>query len=171
MNFLNLETLQIEKSSFVEGNDIHLEIDPNCPFKKMQSLVNEAVSTIYRNKESSLPFNFKFNVVLIDDVDDPLKKEELMDMVECVANVVNSEVFSTITTDTLRKRERRLDIPENLKPFIYASLSAVKKMINYETHFTSFNVQIDFSFKTQGKVKTLAQYSLIEQNDKVLNSK
>ena len=74
-------------------------------------------------------------------------------------NVISAIFFDVITTSKGRKRERRLDVPEQLK-VLKTNMSLLKRAINAQTQCDVFNLTITWPQK-DGSVLT---YGLVSQS-------
>jgi hypothetical protein len=63
---------------------------------------------------------------------------------ETVVNVVVAAFFRKMTTNGSRTRERRLDVPENIK-VLKTNMSLLKRAINAKTLVDCFNITICWS--------------------------
>jgi hypothetical protein len=61
---------------------------------------------------------------------------------ESAVNVILAAFFRNIRVDKGRPRERRLDVPENLKGDVHCSLALLKNAINYRTLVDRFQLEI-----------------------------
>lgn len=166
MKFLNLDTLKIEEAKTgVRTWEYECTIDPNWTLKEF----NAALLGCIKNKNSwaSTKVNcFKFNISIVDDVESPLADEEVVDLATSAANLIDGAIFNSILIPNKgRNRERRLDVPEELKKNLYTSMGIVKNAINTLTIINKFNIEIVFNLyntTTKSSEKVL-EYTLVEQ--------
>lgn len=166
MKFLNLESLKIEEvKTGVRTWEYDSEVDPNWTLKQF----NGALLGSIKNKSAWAPTKvncFKFNITIVDDVDAPLADEEIVDMATSAANLINGAIFNGILIPGKgRQRERRLDVPEELKHSLNASLGVIKDAINTLTTINKFNIEITFYLKNAVKntSEKILEYTLVNQ--------
>ena len=69
--------------------------------------------------------------------------EELSEEVfETAVNVLVAEFFKGIRINQGRQRERRLDVPDELKQNVHCNMSLLKNAINYNTLIDKFQLGI-----------------------------
>lgn len=135
LKYLNLEILQAEE--YKKGTTIITQLKIEKDFS-LKSLYDRAEKTIHnRFKDlSNKVYNFIFYINYFDD-----KNLDEADF-ETAVNVILTAFFKQITTDKGRPRERRLDVPENLKIEVNCSLGLIKEAINHQTLTDRFQLEI-----------------------------
>lgn len=78
-------------------------------------------------------------------------------------NVINAAVFEYMMVDgaVARKREHRLNAPDNLIRGVHASVGIIKKACNYELKSDVFNIVINLTEHREGP-DTYLQYVLVD---------
>ena len=78
-------------------------------------------------------------------------------------NVINAAIFEYMTADgdIKRKREHRLNAPDNLIRGVHASVGLIKKACNYELKSDVFNIVINLTEHREGP-DTYLQYVLVD---------
>lgn len=136
LNYLDLADLEIK--SITKGNEIvtkgvNIEINENMTINEMTLVSKEAVKSILENLNPNKIYNFIFDVI----------PEELSEEVfETAVNVLVAEFFKGIRINQGRQRERRLDVPDELKRNVHCNMSLLKNAINYNTLIDKFQLDI-----------------------------
>ena len=136
LNYLDLADLKIK--SITKGNEIvtkgvNIEINENMTINEMTLVSKEAVKSILENLNPNKIYNFIFDVI----------PEELSEEVfETAVNVLVAEFFKGIRINQGRQRERRLDVPDELKRNVHCNMSLLKNAINYNTLIDKFQLDI-----------------------------
>ena len=136
LNYLDLTDLKIK--SITKGNEIvtkvvNIEINEDMSINEMTLVSKEAVKSILENLNPNKIYNFIFDVIL----------EELSEEVfETAVNVLVAEFFKGIRINQGRQRERRLDVPDELKQNVHCNMSLLKNAINYNTLIDKFQLGI-----------------------------
>lgn len=77
-------------------------------------------------------------------------------------NVINAAIFEYMMADGVkRKREHRLNAPDNLIRGVHASVGIIKKACNYELKSDIFNIVINLTEHREG-LDTYLQYLLVD---------
>ena len=136
LNYLDLADLKIK--SITKGNEIvtkgvNIEINEDMSINEMTLVSKEAVKSILENLNTNKIYNFIFDVI----------SEELSEEVfETAVNVLVAEFFKSIRINQGRQRERRLDVPDELKQNVHCNMSLLKNAINYNTLIDKFQLDI-----------------------------
>ena len=136
LNYLDLGDLKIK--SITKGNEIvtkgvNIEINEDMSINEMTLVSKEAVKSILENLNPNKIYNFIFDVI----------PEELSEEVfETAINVLVAEFFKGIRINQGRQRERRLDVPDELKQNVHCNMSLLKNAINYNTLIDKFQLDI-----------------------------
>ena len=79
-------------------------------------------------------------------------------------NVINAAIFEYMMIDDgiKRKREYRLNAPDNLIRGVHASVGLIKKACNYELKSDIFNIVINHLTKPHDGPETYLQYLLVD---------
>lgn len=170
MRFLNLETLGFNEKAVVDHEwKFTFSLTPNETLKSIKGTIDQVVGSFDAGfNELQGTNSFIFDVVMIDDVNDPLRNEEIGDLAESIANIVNSSLFTKLCASGVgRKRERRLDVPDNIKLNTYASMALIKSAINTQTICDVFNVRMNFTLVNPANMmlnEPILTYDLVEQD-------
>jgi hypothetical protein len=137
MEYINLKNLKIESTqpddkieacmTMVSYDDLKSMVEQ---FPAMEAAVKKVVDTIDR---PSRPHRFEFEVISTESLDE--------DAFESAVKLITAAFFGVIVGDKGRKRERRLDVPENLKT-LNCNMSLLKCAINYQTVVDKFQLEI-----------------------------
>lgn len=139
MQYVNLNTLKIETTNPEDKIMINAAI---VPYDDLQSISCQWLNTIAAVKKAfevidrpTRPYKFEFEV----QTDEELSVESF----ESAVKLILAAAFETILVDTKkgRPRERRLDVPENLKT-LNCNMSLLKNAINYQTLVDKFQIEI-----------------------------
>lgn len=139
MQYVNLNTLKIETTTPEDKIMINAAI---VPYDDLQSISCQWLNTIAAVKKAfevidrpTRPYKFEFEV----QADEELSVESF----ESAVKLILAAAFETILVDTKkgRPRERRLDVPENLKT-LNCNMSLLKNAINYQTLVDKFQIEI-----------------------------
>ena len=136
LNYLDIADLKIK--SITKGNEIvtkgvNIEINEDMSINEMTLVSKEAVKSILENLNPNKIYNFIFDVI----------PEELSEEVfETAINVLVAEFFKGIRINQGRQRERRLDVPDELKQNVHCNMSLLKNAINYNTLIDKFQLDI-----------------------------
>ena len=139
MQYVNLNTLKIETTTPEDKIMINAAI---VPYDDLQSISCQWLNTIAAVKKAfevidrpTRPHKFEFEV----QADEELSVESF----ESAVKLILAAAFETILVDTKkgRPRERRLDVPENLKT-LNCNMSLLKNAINYQTLVDKFQIEI-----------------------------
>lgn len=137
MEYINLKNLKIESTqpddkieacmTMVSYDDLKSMVEQ---FPAMEAAVKKVVDTIDR---PSRPHRFEFEVISAESLDE--------NAFESAVKLITAAFFGIIVGDKGRKRERRLDVPENLKT-LNCNMSLLKCAINYQTVVDKFQLEI-----------------------------
>ena len=136
LNYLDLGDLKIK--SITKGNEIvtkgvNIEINEDMSINEMTLVSKEAVKNLLKDLDPNKIYNFIFDVI----------PEELSEEVfETAINVLVAEFFKGIRINQGRQRERRLDVPDELKQNVHCNMSLLKNAINYNTLIDKFQLDI-----------------------------
>lgn len=139
MQYVNLNTLKIETTTPEDKIMINAAI---VPYDDLQSISCQWLNTVAAVKKAfevidrpTRPYKFEFEV----QADEELSVESF----ESAVKLILAAAFETILVDTKkgRPRERRLDVPENLKT-LNCNMSLLKNAINYQTLVDKFQIEI-----------------------------
>lgn len=136
LKYLDLDKLKIEKisntSDTIITKGVSGNISADVSLKDINSVAIELVDELLVNLDNSKIYNFCID--LMDELDE--------ENFETVVNVVVAAFFRKMTTNGSRARERRLDVPDNLKERVFCNMSLVKSAINAATLVDRFQLVI-----------------------------
>lgn len=138
MYFVDLEELKIKKAFNYHTMQFPIEIDATDTIMQMAQKIKDSIPVFDKEVELEVFINVPLNISnsggdlsLIDDV------------FTCATNLILAEIKNKLVKSSQgRVRERRLDVPENLKT-LNADMSLVKRLINSATWLNRFNVEVD----------------------------
>ena len=136
LDYLDLASL--ETKTIADGNEIitkgiSIKINENMNINEIMAISEEAVKNLLADLNPDKIYNFAFDLI----------SEELPEEVfETVVNVLVAAFFQGMRIDEGRPRERRLDVPDNLKGCVHCSLGVRKSAINYRTLVDRFQLEI-----------------------------
>lgn len=145
MYFLNLDKLKIEKNGSCLSQGFTLPDLKDKSLVEIKQICDENLTLENLKKSENLAADFFLFQVHIDNTDSlntAATDEEASDFLVWV-NVIASSFLRKLTTPSRRKRDYRLDVPENLK-VTNISLGVLKDAINYITLKDKFNLKIKY---------------------------
>lgn len=117
------------------GDD--LVVDGNSLFQ-LTKIINSALDTIMPTSKSAYPCVFRFYI----NKDDPNMNTDAAEFLSIV-NLILPLVFQRLVMSEPREREKRLDVPDKLKP-LKCSMGAAKRMVNYVMLRDKINIIIEY---------------------------
>ena len=139
MYFADFNKLKIITDYNFKHETFTLELEPETAVKEVMLKVEPWLEHI---EPTGLPVLYDFDVAApwLEDYE----KEELAGYLVSLANVVVPVVLHALETGKGYKRERRLDVPDKLKP-LHASYGCIKRACNYEIKTPIINIKINFN--------------------------
>ena len=141
LKYLDLVSLQIEKTN--DNQEIitkgtYINIEENSSISSMASLIEAAVKKMVKDLDGDKVYNFAIDVLTTEETE--LNEDDFESAVCCVL----SSFFNCLIgkEGAGRQRERRLDVPENLKKDVNCNMSLLKRAINYKTQVDKFQLTI-----------------------------
>lgn len=152
MRYLDLNTLTVREEDALDVSYFlqRVEVWSGCTLSKMGELLKPHCDLMRQgltSRDAAKVHSFTFELRSSDGVIDA-------DEFESFVNVCLSWFFAAFVEMTPRAREKRLDVPENLKQGVNCSLSLLKRAINYTTPIDKFNITIgcgDLRFELVGE--------------------
>lgn len=152
MRYLDLNTLTVREEDTLDVSYFlqKVEVWSGCTLSKMGELLKPHCDLMRQgltSRDAAKVHSFTFELRSSDGVIDA-------DEFESFVNVCLSWFFAAFVEMTPRAREKRLDVPENLKQGVNCSLSLLKRAINYTTPIDKFNITIrcgDLRFELVGE--------------------
>lgn len=152
MRYLDLNTLTVREEDTLDVSYFlqKVEVWSGCTLSKMGELLKPHCDLMRQglaSRDAAKVHSFTFELRSSDGVIDA-------DEFESFVNVCLSWFFAAFVEMTPRAREKRLDVPENLKQGVNCSLSLLKRAINYTTPIDKFNIIIrcgDLRFELVGE--------------------
>lgn len=119
---------------------LSLTIAQDTPIKEIMEQVKSLIQP-YKDK-TSIPVLYDFTVAAawLEDY----SEQELVEYLVGLANIVVPVVLKELETGKGYGRERRLDVPEKLKP-LHSSFGAIKRACNNEIYTPVINIKLDFN--------------------------
>lgn len=137
MQYINLKNLKIENTTSEDKIEIKMAIvnyDDSKPITEQFPVMGAAVKTCFEElNRPTRPHRFDFEI----NSPETLTEESF----ESAVKLILAAFFGVIVGNSGRKRERRLDVPENLKT-LNCNMSLLKCAINYQTIVDKFQVEI-----------------------------
>lgn len=160
MYFVNLHTLKIEKHFNYKTKDIDLHLLPTDTIFNIKEKSRNVLDNLFDETEIETFFHIDLKCGPIND------PEEADAFFTTAVNVFSAVFFDCMCVPKGRSRERRLDVPENLKQ-LATNMSLVKRAINMQTYYNSFHLQIEWiNPVTNGVVSDIYyRYDLVPQGD------
>ena len=143
MYFANFRTLKIEKDYNYLTKNIPLELHNGMSIKEVQSVISAALKDVDLEK-TELGVLYKFEIKDANDKFKPANEAEMqgcLDLLYTVANIAVPLTFAALKTGKGYPRERRLGVPDRLKP-LHTSYSSVKSACNDEMITPKLNIVI-----------------------------
>lgn len=155
MKFINLVTMD-----FADRDDCYevshkVHVNPSWSIVETREKIAQQVKEKWSKFDAAEPYHFNYSVFIKQDEDEPLSEEEFSQMAEYYINVIESELMTNLIKPEKagRPRERRLDVPENLKRNIYVNNTAlIKNMLNYQTYINIFTITMNFTLEYAGNI-------------------
>lgn len=152
MRYLDLNTLTVREEDALDISYFlqKVEVWSGCTLSKMGELLKPHCDLMRQgltSRDAAKVHSFTFELRSSDGIIDA-------DEFESFVNVCLSWFFAAFVEMTPREREKRLDVPENLKQDVNCSLSLLKRAINYTTPIDKFNITIrcgDLRFELVGE--------------------
>ena len=133
LDLADLETKLITDRSEIITKGTSIRITEDMGINEITLISKEAVKNILEDLNPNKIYNFLFDIM----------PEELSEEVfETVINILVAEFFKGIRINQGRQRERRLDVPDELKQNVYCNMSLLKNAINYDTLIDKFQLEI-----------------------------
>jgi hypothetical protein len=138
MKFINLEKLKITKAGLYKTKEVNIDLQESNTVFEIKQHIRDSFDYLFEETALETLFDITIeggaHVNSIEDADAYFTT---------VVNILTAIFFDSICIPKGRPRERRLDVPENLKT-VAASLSLLKKAINSQTYYNKFNLTVDW---------------------------
>lgn len=160
MYFVNLKTLEIEKHFNYKTKELELSLLPTDTIFDIKEKSRNILDHFFDETELETFFHLDLTSGPIND------PEDAEAFFTTAVNVFSAVFFDCMCIPKGRNRERRLDVPENLK-VLATNMSLVKRAINMQTYYNSFHLQIDWvNPVTNGIVSDIYYtYELVPQGE------
>ena len=150
MFYLDLEKMSVKK--LPEEQEMitrftTLAVVNNGGIKAIYDAASEVVKVALNNTEQNKVYNFYFDVKTEKEMDE--------DEFETTINILLTAFFKHNELKIGRPRERRLDVPDNLKQNVNCSMSLLKSAINIQTRVNKFQITLangDLRYEMVGEV-------------------
>ena len=139
MQYVNLNTLKIETTT---PDDKIMTYLTTVPYNDTETISNQWLNTRAAVKNAfgelnrpTRPHKFEFEVATEDELS--------LEAFESAVKLILAAAFEVMTVQPKkgRPRERRLDVPENLK-VVNCNMSLLKNAVNYATVVDKFQIEI-----------------------------
>lgn len=151
MFFANFNTLKIEKQYNFITKNIPLNLHRDTSVKDMMNIIKTALEQAIPEKTSlGVLYNFQIQDISNEfpECDENFELEEklqpVIDYLLTVTHVVIPLTLQALETGKGYKRERRLDVPDRLKP-LHASYGALKRACNNEILTPMINIKVEYN--------------------------
>ena len=137
LNELKTKVLSTEEEMISKG--VVVSIEPEDSIGNIYLVLRDAVKIALDSAKDDVINHFDIAAVT------PLGEELPEDDFESVVNCTLTCFFDALVGGKFavgRNRERRLDVPENLKLEVNCMMSALKRAINYQTKINRFQLTI-----------------------------
>lgn len=131
---LKIKQIETDEEIITKGSNVTLK--GNSSLVELASTLEVAVKNLVNDLNPDKIYNFAFDVLTTQN--EELSEEDF----ETVVNLVVSAFFRHLKVNLGRQRERRLDVPENLKTGVNCNLSLIKNAINYQTLVDRFQLTV-----------------------------
>lgn len=141
LRYLDLEKLKTNivcSDKEIISKGVSVTFEGNESISKMGLLFTDAVKTLLADVNPDKIYNF--NIDVLTKQYKGLPEEEFECAVNCALSCFFSELIGTLGLG--RSRERRLDVPENLKIEVNCNMSLLKRAINYKTKLDRFQLTL-----------------------------
>lgn len=130
----DLKTKTINSDEEIITKGTHISVPKNLSILELGSLIKYAAKNLIADLDENKIYNFAFDLL------GEIEEEEF----ETAVNVILAAFFERLVgkTGIGRPRERRLDVPENLKREVNCNMSLLKRAINYKTAVDRFQLTI-----------------------------
>lgn len=139
LKYLDLSKLKVDLVSTDEEvitKGVSIEIPKDCSIIEMNDIVDASIKTLVQNLDENKIYNLAVDV--LDTEYQELSEEEF----ESAVKVTLAAVFRNIKTERGRPRERRLDVPEDMKKELNCNMSLIKSAINAKTSINKLQLTI-----------------------------
>ena len=134
MRFIDLDKLKIVKSYSFKTQETEIDLTHAATIFEMKEKVRQSFN--YFIEPSAIENHYVVNIKCGNPTDEDADAVFLT-----IVNVVSAIFFDMMCTTKGRPRERRLDVPENLK-VLKTNMSLLKRAVNSQTHVDIFNLTI-----------------------------
>ena len=139
LKYLNLNNLKVESISTDEQiitKGVNVTITENSSIVALNSIIGAAAQKLLYDLEEDKIYNFAFDILTEENTE--LSIEEFESAVHCVL----SNFFNSMVGKMGRPRERRLDVPEEIKQQVNCNMSLLKRAVNYKTLVDRFQLTV-----------------------------
>lgn len=140
MQFVDLDKIKIRKAYNFKTNELEIDLNNTATIFDIKERTRQAFNYFV---ESSGIENY-YNVILNRQINESDDSEEIECYFLTAVNIISAVFFDVMCTTKGRPRERRLDVPENLK-VLKTNMSLLKRAINAQTLVDCFNLTICWS--------------------------
>ena len=164
MYFVDFNKMKVVEETSAKPTDLKL-INLKLTYNKQSlhdnyQMVKNAITSYLDEKQTQIDKTDKvfFSITLSSQSD--LNPDEFVSAV----NVINAAIFEYMIADGVvaRKREHRLNAPDNLIRGVHASVGLIKKACNYELKSDIFNIVINLEHHKRSDNKSYLQYLLVD---------
>ncbi len=141
MYFADFNNLKIITDYNYITKSMNLNFSNGMAFKDLGDDIENQLRSL-NMQPTSLPVLYDFNVAATDT--EGLEVDELVNLLTFIANLAVAKTLIFLENGKGYPRERRLDVPEKLKP-LHASYGAIKRACNNAIITPVINIKVSFS--------------------------
>lgn len=139
--FADFNKLKITTDYNYLTKNIYLEVHKDTPVNLIQAEVTKKVKEL-EMQHTSLPILYDFEIGAADT--EFSEHQELVDFLLTVVNIVIPTTLKLLEDGEGYKRERRLDVPDKLKP-LHASFGTIKRACNHKIYTPLMNIRVSYN--------------------------
>lgn len=159
MRFLDLNKLKIVTEHNFNTIEINIEANIDNSLKELDQIVKGVLDVLFSRTFAPMEtlFRFKLHADVITENEETMQ-QDIEGFFTVMVNLITAHLFKYLCIDKSRPRERRLDVPQELKRKVRVDLGSLKKVINNATVLDRFNVEIQWSINNE-----IYGYDMIDQ--------
>ena len=141
LKYVDLSDLTIKETNNnqeIITKGTYITIEENCSISSMALSIGDAVKKMVKDLDGDKVYNFAVDILTTGQ--DELTEDDFESAVCCTLSMFFDALISKLGVG--RQRERRLDVPENLKKDVNCNMSLLKRAINYKTQVDKFQLTI-----------------------------
>lgn len=140
MQFVDLDKIKIRKAYNFKTNELDIDLNDTVTIFDIKERTRQSFNYFIEPSGIENYYNISINRAVSPSDD----YEDIEGYFLTAVNIISAIFFDMMCTTKGRPRERRLDVPENLK-VLKTNMSLLKRAINAKTLVDCFNVTICWS--------------------------